>query len=587
MMRALHVETPWEAERPDARALVKAERKALAGSVTSTAIATLCEAGFLVLITRSGLAMASGSRQVQLREGSDLHILQAVGLAGAFLVVRFVAGVIASALSARSSARSTIRLRTEFATAYLATSWDQKNGLADGRLQQLLSGYTRTAVNVVGTTARGLTALISLLSLFAVAFVIQPAITIVGSALIAILGTALLPLRRRVQRAAAEAATQQVWFGTRVQELESVALEVEVYGVAEAATRRVRNDAQNVAEALGRSQFLQLAVAPTYQLAAYSSILGLLVLGTTTRFEDIGTIGAVLVLLLRCLGYGQALQIARTNYAHSEVFATKLADEIERYRRVTPPSGTLAGTDAGGVEAAALRYSYGQESDIQAPGLRASTPALQDLDFSIPAGSTCAVVGPSGSGKSTLTQILAGLRPSAGALSVDGVQVDEADPQWWSSHIALVPQESQLLTGSIADNVRFFRPSITDDQIVRACQLAGVHDEVLQMGGYDASVGEQGKALSGGQRQRLCIARALAGNPRLLLLDEATSALDSDGERRVLETIESLGSDTTVVAITHRPAVLDISDQVIALEAGTLAFSGSTSDYERTGNVPC
>ncbi len=587
-MRSLHVATPWRVVRPDAAALIRTERASLVGTVIATAVATLCEAGFLVLVTRAGISLANASREIVLFDDRSVDILEAVALAVGLVTVRFLASVASSAFSARSVARSTIRLRSEFVTAYLASAWDLKNAMAPGRVQQLLSNYTRTAVNVVSATARGLTALISLLSLFAVAVVIQPAITLLGSALVAILGFAMLPLRRRVQRAAATAANEQVRFGTRVHELESMALEIEVYGVSDAASERVRDDAQSAAVALGRSQFLQLLVPPAYQLIAYGAMLALLTVGASSSFEDVGTIGAVLVLLLRCLGYGQAFQVARTQFTHADVFATMLADEIEGFRTATAHHGTLAGTEPVGVEAQGLRYAYGQESMSGLGSTEEQLRALDEIDFSIPSGSTCAVIGPSGSGKSTLTQILTGLRPSDGALTVDGVRVDDADPGWWSSHIAFVPQESQLLTGTVADNVRFLRPSITDDDIERACRLAGVHDEVMAMGGYDASVGEQGSALSGGQRQRLCIARAFAGSPRLLVLDEATSALDAESERRVLASIDDLGEDTTVIAITHRPALLDISDQVIALEDGKVAYTGSPGGYATSsGGSPC
>ncbi len=579
MTGSLDVSTSWRVARPDARALIRTERPSLVGTVATTAIATLCEAGFLVLVTRAAIALANTSREVILVDGRSVDMLEAVAIAMGLISVRFIASVTASAFSARSVARSTIRLRSEFVRTYLESAWDLKNDLTPGRIQQLLSNYARTAANVVSATSRGLTALISLLSLFAVAVAIQPVITILGSALVAVLGLAMLPLRRRVQGAAAEAANEQVRFGTRVHELESMALEIEVYGVGEAAAERIRHDAKNAAEAHRRSQFLQLLVPPSYQLIAYFAMLALLTVGATSSFEDVGTIGAVLVLLLRCLGYGQAFQVARTQYAHADVFATMLADEIERFRSATPDLGTLAGSAGGGVEAHGLRYSYGQESTSTTSSARKAFQAIDEIDFRIPNGSTCAVIGPSGSGKSTLTQILTGLRPSDGALIVDGVRVDDADPEWWSRHIALVPQESQLLSGSVADNVRFLRPSISDDDVERACRLAGIHDEIVAMGGYDTSVGEQGGALSGGQRQRLCIARALAGSPKLLVLDEPTSALDAESERKVLASLHALDDDTTVIAITHRPALLDISDQVIALEDGKVAFTGPPADY--------
>ena len=321
---------------------------------------------------------------------------------------------------------------------------------------------------------------------------------------------------------------------------------------------------------------LQLAVPPSYQLIAYVAVLGLLAIGTRTGVDDVGTIGAVLVLLLRSLGYGQGIQVARTQFTNANVYISSLADEIERFSAATPTVGTDLSNVQSGVSAIDLRFAY---SDGLGGDNTGASHTLEDVTFDIPAGATCAIVGPSGSGKSTLSHLLAGIQPSAGALLVDGVAVDHADPQWWSDHVAFVPQHSQLLTGTFRDNVRFLRPHITDDQIEQACKLAGIHQEILAMGGYDASVGERGGAMSGGQQQRLCIARALAGSPRLLILDEPTSALDSGAESRVLEGLESLGEDTTIVAITHRHALLDICDVVIELQDGRTAFAGTTAEY--------
>jgi len=169
---------------------------------------------------------------------------------------------------------------------------------------------------------------------------------------------------------------------------------------------------------------------------------------------------------------------------------------------------------------------------------------------------------------------------------LDGVAIDEADPTWWRQQVALVPQHSNLLTGTVAENVRFLRPEISDVEIEKACRQAAIHDEIMEMGGYDTSVGERGGELSGGQQQRLCIARALAGRPQLLVLDEATSALDAVSERRILVALGQLDSDVIIIAVTHRPAVLDICDHVLHLDEGKVDFFGPIESYEhRPENV--
>ncbi len=548
------------------RALLKGEQRALVGIVALTLIGTLSEAGFLVIIARAGVALANGEKAITIQGDHTVAMITGLAAAAAFIILRFVANIGGAALSSVSMARAAIRLQSEFTEAYLGTAWDVKHSLAPGRVQQLLSNYARTAVNAVAATARGLTAAVSLFALVAVAFAIQPYITIVATLLVAALGTAMVPLRRKVQKVSQRAAAAQVAFGTRVNETESLALEIEVHGVAEPVAERVTADATEAAHALGWSQFAQLAIGPAYQLVAYGGVVGLLAVGISTGVDDIGTVGAVLILLLRCLGYGQSLQVARAQYTQADVYATALAEEVARYRAATPERGSRSSTTGGGLVARRLSYAYDDE------------PTLHDLDFAVEPGSIIGVVGPSGSGKSTLTQLVLGLRDSNGALTLDGVAIDDADPDWWARRVAMVPQHSQLFTGSVADNVRFLR-DLDDDVIVAACRQAAVHDEIMAMGGYDTPVGERGGALSGGQRQRICIARALAGRPELLVLDEPTSALDSVSERLVLDSLAALRGSTTVLVVTHRLAVLDVCDHVLSLAAGRIDYLGPTDGY--------
>ena len=554
--------------RLDGRALIEGERRALVTIVVLTAIGTLAEAGFLVLTARAGVALANGSDDVTLFGAVSVTIVVALIASAALAVLRFCVNITSAGFTSRSIERATVRIRRAFTASFLATSWDIKHGLAPGRVQQLLSNYTRSAVNVVAATARGLTASMSLIALVGAALTIQPYITLVATLLVFVLGAAMLPLRRLVKRSSRRAADAQVAFGTRVNELESLALEIDVHSVRSAAATRVDADAVDAAAALRQSQFAQLAIGPSYQLVTYSGIVGLLIVGANTGVDDIGTVGAVMVLLLRSLGYGQSLQVARAQYTQAEVYASSLADEIDRYAEAAPEPGYALPTTAEGVRATNLDFAY---DDV---------PTLSDLSFSISTGATVGVVGASGSGKSTLAQLLLGLRQSGGALELDGIAIDDADPTWWRQQVALVPQHSNLLTGTVTENVRFLRPEITDEAIEMACRRAAIHDDIMAMGGYDANVGERGGELSGGQQQRLCIARALAGDPRLLVLDEATSALDAESERRVLSAVAELDSDVTVIAVTHRPAVLDICDHVLHLDEGEVSYFGPTHQYE-------
>ena len=559
----------------DSRSVLASQRRALATIVALTIVGTASEAGFLIIVARAGVALANGDNTIVLQGDRIISMTAVLCVAVAFIAIRLTASLAAAEVSSRSLACAAVKIRADFTDAYLATSWEVKHGLAPGRVQQLLSAYTQTSVNVVTATARGLTALASLVALSAVAFVLEPYITLATALLGGLLSWAMLPRRRRVKQTSERAAAAQLDFGTRVNELESLALELEVHGVREAAAERVRRAAVEAADSNRRSLFAQLALGPTYQTIAYGGVISLLINGVSTGVDDIGTVGAVLLILLRCLGYGQSLQVARAQYTQSDVYSVALAAEVRRYQAAVPAPGTATGLARRGLGAEDLVFRYGDQE-----------PTLRGLSFDVPTGAIVGVVGPSGSGKSTLTQLILGLRRSDGALTFDGVSIDDADPTWWSSQVALVPQHSQLLTGSFADNVRFLRPDLTATDLEAACRQAAIHDEIMAMGGYDSSVGERGGALSGGQQQRLCIARALAGRPSLLVLDEPTSALDATSEQRVLRALAAQRGKMTTVVVTHRLAVLEICDQVLALNGGQVDYFGPPAGYAKVSPRP-
>ncbi|AJE20237.1 ABC transporter ATP-binding protein [Azotobacter chroococcum] len=199
-------------------------------------------------------------------------------------------------------------------------------------------------------------------------------------------------------------------------------------------------------------------------------------------------------------------------------------------------------------------------------------PILDALDLTIPVGAFTSLVGPSGAGKTTLLDLLCVLlAPQSGSIRVDGVPLEELDRQRWRRLIGYVPQETLLLHDSILANVTLGDPALTVADAERALRQAGAWEFVEKSPeGMQTVVGERGGKLSGGQRQRIVIARALAHRPRLLILDEATSALDPESEAAICQTLKQLTPAITVVAVSHRPALIEVADQVWRLQEGRL-----------------
>jgi subfamily B ATP-binding cassette protein MsbA len=208
------------------------------------------------------------------------------------------------------------------------------------------------------------------------------------------------------------------------------------------------------------------------------------------------------------------------------------------------------------------------------------TEALRNVSFTLEPGTSLALVGPSGAGKSTVADLL--LRfydPTEGQILFDGIDVRDLNLTWLREQIGVVPQQTFLFAGSIADNVRLGKPDATVEQISEAGCLAHVDEFVVNMPArYDSPLGEGGAGLSGGQRQRVAIARALVREPALLLLDEATSALDAESERAVTEALEEVMQQRTTLFIAHRLTTAARANRILVMSRGQAIESGTHAD---------
>ena len=165
--------------------------------------------------------------------------------------------------------------------------------------------------------------------------------------------------------------------------------------------------------------------------------------------------------------------------------------------------------------------------------------------------------------------------PSQGAIFLDGVNIKDIELKNLRSHIGIVPQETQLFSGSVKENIRYGRPSASDQEVYAAAEAANAHEFISKFkDGYETLVGERGVKLSGGQRQRVAIARALLKNPRILILDEATSSLDSESEALVQDALEYLMKGRTSFVIAHRLSTIYNADRIVVLEDGKIVQEG-------------
>nr|WP_295236451.1 ABC transporter transmembrane domain-containing protein [uncultured Brevundimonas sp.] len=244
-----------------------------------------------------------------------------------------------------------------------------------------------------------------------------------------------------------------------------------------------------------------------------------------------------------------------------------------------PPQPTALPTPPRGeVSMSAVGFAY--------PG-RPDLPALKGFSLTVRPGETVALVGPSGAGKSTVFRLL--LRfydPQTGMVSVDGVDVRQADPVAVRDRFAWVSQETPLFSGSALENIRFGRENTTLEEaraVAEKAQALGFIDALPE--GFDTPLGERGKSLSGGQRQRLAIARALVRDAPILLLDEATSALDAESERLVQVALDQAMEERTTLVIAHRLATVLRADRIVVMDDGRVVEEGTHEQLVAQGGL--
>lgn len=545
-------------------------------------LAGLTEASLLALIAAVAAALSTDSVHVTADLGpvhldTGVNTVLLIGTA----VALFRAGlqVLSAYIPARLSSQATADLRRRLFDAFTQAAWPIKAQERDGHFQSLMNAHITSTSNAIISIGNGMAALLTFLTMLVSAFLLSLPAALVLSVCSIVLIIALQPLARRLRGHAKELSRENIEYSKGVQEIVLMAEETEVFGASDIYRDSVYDTIERVRLPLLRTRFLAGAVPSVFQSVALLLLIVALFVVSATDVGPIATLGAVVLILFRTMNYGQQVQAALTSLDEKLAFVDRLAGAIRHYEDHPQQAGADPLPPIRALTFRDVCHSYDDDG----------APSLSNVTFEVAAGEAVGIAGPSGAGKSTVVQLLLRLRePTSGQVLVNGVDVRGFQRPEWQEHVAYVPQTPQLIWGTVAENIKFFRPSLTQDEIEHAARQANIHEDVMSWPlGYDTVVGQRAAAVSGGQRQRLCLARALAGRPDVLILDEATSALDVRSESLIHESLQRLKGEVTLFTVSHRVSTLALCDRVMVVVGGHLqamdspAVLAETNDFFR------
>ncbi len=445
-----------------------------------------------------------------------------------------------------------------------------KNKLGD--LMSQLGGETSRAAEAIRITTSLFTTTITIFVFTAFLLAISWQLTIATTILLGLASLSNQFLVKRARRNGEILSEQSRGYSVMQQEILSGIRLVKATGNEDIEYKNLSQliEARENAELQSQATFAM--VPPLNEIAGIVTVLTIVILGKAWFETQPGSLSTILLtyllVLFRLLPFVSQLNSQRSSFANAAPSVQVVADFLRRDNKPFMPRGQ---TYYSGLKDAIRFTNLG----FRYPGNENWT--LQNINLTLPKGTTLALVGSSGAGKSTLADLLPRFYDcDMGGISIDDRDIREFDLRSLRQSMGIVSQDTFLFNDTVANNIAYGVENSTRDSIIESAKRANAYQFISELPqGFDTTIGDRGVLLSGGQRQRLAIARALLKNPEILILDEATSALDTVSERIVQQAIDELSRDRTVLVIAHRLSTIQNADQIAVFDKGRVVEVGN------------
>ena len=349
-------------------------------------------------------------------------------------------------------------------------------------------------------------------------------------------------------------------------------------------TKKFTNAATDICKDFTKAERIVALNGPIMQICMYFNMIFVLIVGSRLTISskgallDVGQISAMLTYGMQILMSLMMLSMIYVMLTMSMESMKRICEVLDEEPNLHNPENPIYTVKDGSIDFNNVNFKYSKT---------ASRNSLSNIDLHIKSGMTVGVIGGTGSGKSSLVQLIPRLYDvTEGDVLVGGIDVREYDIKTLRDSVAMVLQKNQLFSGTIKDNLRWGNENATDEEMIKACQLAQADDFIKSFpDGYDTYIEQGGTNVSGGQKQRLCIARALLKKPKILILDDSTSAVDTKTDAFIRVGFKEYIPETTKIIIAQRVASVMDADMIIVMENGKVAAVGNHDELIKNSEI--